>query len=564
MTKVRFWFGLRPRQIALLVAIGATQATTIAAFVLVMRRVFDEIGTGRGVSGLLTTILQLGAASLIVAITRGLEFSVSESFGYDKVQELRLMLYRHLTGMSPRSIQRSSRGALILRFTGDLSTVRTWVARGLSRGIISSFTVVGVLLLLFALNVRMGIAVMGVLLLGTALSLMPGQAVRRAMRAVRWRRSLLTSNIAEQVNALAVVQVFGRVAGEASRLTRQSNDLTTADKHFVRVRGHLRFIASAMSSAAVVAIVVVGAQEVAKGRTTVGVVASAITAMRFASGPLRTLGRSHEYWQAAQVSKRKLGDFLNRPSQPQDAPTELERLKVRRGEIVFRGVSAAGVLHEIDMTISGGQVLAVMGANGAGKTTLLNVIARFVEPDVGDVLIDDQRLTDCSTRSIYRHLGVVSADLPLMRGTIRRNILYRYPDASPEEVERVVLSCRLDEMVPDRVDGLTFWLTEGGANLPAGHRQRVALARALVGNPRILLLDEPTANLDEATKEVFRRAIARYSGTVLLVTHDPAEASLADHVCTMADGRIVEHITGDEYRERVRTARRANAGRPTW
>jgi ABC-type multidrug transport system fused ATPase/permease subunit len=137
-----------------------------------------------------------------------------------------------------------------------------------------------------------------------------------------------------------------------------------------------------------------------------------------------------------------------------------------------------------------------------------------------------------------------------MRGTVRRNLMYRNPQASDDELQRIIMSCHLDEVLAVLPAGLDTWLNEAGNNLSSGQRQRLALGRALLGNPPILLLDEPTVNLDEASKEVFRRVITHHQGTVLLVTHDPAEAALADDVWMMRNGSIVEVVEGDVYRER--------------
>jgi ATP-binding cassette subfamily B protein len=307
----------------------------------------------------------------------------------------------------------------------------------------------------------------------------------------------------------------------------------------------------------------VGAYAIPQGQITVGDIVAAITTARFLSGPIRILGRVHEYWQAAQVSKRKLLDFLNRPSQMEAAPG-LDRLRARAGRIELHHVSVKDALHDVSLVVEPGQILAITGPNGAGKSTLLSLVARLAEPDEGEIFIDGQLLANCTRQSTYRHVGIVSPDLPLMRGTVRRNLSYRFRDVSDEELERVILNCRIDEVLEELPGGLSAWLTEGGTNISVGQRQRIALARATLGSPRLLLLDEPTTNLDPATKEIFRRVLARYRGTILLVTHDPAEASLADHVCIMAEGRIEAYITGAQYREEVRTLERIESRRHQW
>src|SRR4051812_31741249 len=405
-------------------------AAGVMAYVLLIRRAVDLLQMPAVESADLLPVLGLLVAdALLLAWSRGAEFTVAEQAGYDAVGRLRVELHAHLIGMTPRSVHRSSQGALLLRFTGDLSTLRTWLSRGLARGIVNGITVLGGIGIVFYLNVMAGVAVVGVLLLGSSLSLAAGDRVRRSTRNVRWRRSLLASNIAEQLRALSVVQVFGRSAGEHARLARQSDDLLGADKRMVTTRGWLRAISSGAASLAVCAAVAVGAYAIPRNQATLGDVVGAITAIRFLSGPIRILGRVNEYWQAGQVSKRKLTDFFRRPSQESEPP-DLVALRPRAGRIEFRNVSVEGALEDINLTVEGGQILAITGPNGAGKSTLIGLIARFLESDGGEIIIDDQRLADCTRRSTYRNVGMVSPDLPLLRGTIRRNVSYRYRTAT--------------------------------------------------------------------------------------------------------------------------------------
>lgn len=555
-------FRLRRRTIALLVLLGCVQTAALASFVLLFRHVIDAISDPIVPRLQPATLLALLAVSAVLAWAHGLEYLVTESVGYDLVQRIRLALYDHLTQLPPRSVLRSSRGALLLRFSGDLSTLRTWTSRGLGRGIVSAIVVAGVLSVTLFLNLHIGLVAVGLGLLGTSASALCGDRVRRTVRATRWRRSLVMSNIAEQIGSLASVQFFGRTDGERSRLSKQNDELTGALHRMVRARARLRILSSGTASAAMVGALATGSHEVAHGRATVGTVVAAIAALRFASGPVRTLGQSYEYWQAALVSKGKLRDFLARPGQA-DAP-DAAALAVRTGEIVVRQLAVRGALDGVELTAPGGQMLAIIGPNGAGKSTLLDAMARLVVPDDGEVLIDGQPIADRRRRSVYRHIGMVSPNLPLLRGTLGRNLLYRFPEADDDDVEWVLSACRLDEVTGERPDPLGMWLSEGGMNVSPGHRQRIAMARAVIGNPRILLLDEPTANLDDASREVIRRLFTRYRGTVVLATHDAEEAALADHVCRLESGRVVERVTGEEYRERCRVARRMAAGRLRW
>ena len=551
-TAMRLAMRLSGADLAKLVVVGLLRAVTTAASILIIRLVIDSVNTdGRLSAALQYAWIYIGLA-LGIALARGLEYTVAEKVGYRQVARLRMALHRHLLNLPVRNVQRSSQGAILLRFTGDLSTLRTWTSRGLARGIVSALTLVIVLGVVFFINWRIGLVVLGVLLLTAGVSIMWGYRVHRATRAVRWRRSLLASNVAEQIRSLGVVLAFGRSGGEHRRLGGQNDDLLGALNRAANARGGLRLITTAGGYLAVGAVMVAGIYQLRLGQVSVGGLVATMIAVRQLTGPVQTLGRSYEYWQAADVSRKKIADYMNRRVRL-DAEFDLPPLRPRKGAVRFEGVYVDGALNGIDLAVEPRKVTAIMGPNGAGKSTLLSLVGRSLEPAHGAVFVDDQNLAETSVRSCARNIGTMSPDLPLMRGTIRRNLSYRYGKATDEQLQPAIMACRVDEIIESQEGGLSAWIVEGGTNLSEGHQQRLALARAVVGNPRILLLDEPTANMDPASKEVFRRFLWRYQGTVLFVTHDPAEAALADRVVTLSDGRVVADVDGDEFRLQLRS-----------
>jgi len=544
------------RDIAKVVAIAIVQATTLVAFLWLLRTILDDLSKGQvDMTAVSKWIAALLVVTLINAALRGVEFNMTEKMGYALVRRLRMRLYTHLEGMSPRQLQHRSRGSLLMRFTGDLSILRTWVSRGMARGLVSAIVLVAGLGIVAYFDVRLAVTIGAVLAFGSAALAEIGPRLNRVTRRVRRRRSLLTSNIDEQLHALAVVQVSGRSSGEYERLGRQNDAVTRSLYETASTRGLMLGISAGTGWLAIVAVLFVGALEVANGNASIGIVATAVIACRQLTGPVRRLGLSYDYWQRARVSRAKILDFLSSSTRALDAP-ELERLRVRRGRIELRDVTVPGSLAHVTQTAEGGDVVAIMGPAGAGKSSLLGTVAGLLDAESGEIVVDDQLVGDVTLRSRFRNVGMVAPDLPLMRGTVRRNLTYRQPTASEDEIRRVLLACHLDGLVDELPQGLDTWLTEGARNLSAGERQRLALGRALMGDPPILLLDEPTSNLDEASKEVFRRVIAHHHGTVLMVTHDPVEAAIADQVWTMIDGRIVEAIRGDEFRDRLWAAKR--------
>jgi len=209
------------------------------------------------------------------------------------------------------------------------------------------------------------------------------------------------------------------------------------------------------------------------------------------------------------------------------------------GVVEFQEVTVDGALHNISATAPAGKVTAVTGPNGAGKSTLIWLAARLMDPDHGHILLDGQRLSALLPDELQQAIGVVSSDIPLLRGTVDSNIRYRVPKATDAQVERVCKLCGIDRFIDDLPAGLQSRIVEGGANLSQGQRQRIALARAVLCEPKLLLLDEPETGLDPAAQMALDRVLETYRGTVMMVTHNSARAGRADVTWRLDGGQLV-------------------------
>lgn len=550
-------YRLRGRDVALVLAIGLAQVVTLILFIILLQGVVNalvpaNVGLAAKAqrNAAVVNLLWLAVVAVLHGGLRALEFNVTEAVGYKIVRDLRMSMYGHLQGMTTRQFQGRARGGLLLRFLGDLSMTRLWISRGVLCGMVAAVVLAGTLGVMSTLNLTMTIAAVAALSAGAAVSLGAGWRMRRATRTMRRRRSLVMSNIDEQLNAQAVVQVFGRSAGEFHRLRHQNETLTRALIKVATLRGYLRGVSSAFSMLAAGAVLAAGLFEVSRGTTSVGLVVAFVVVARQLAGPVRQLGLAHDYWHRAQVSLGKIGEFMRSSSRELDAEG-CHPLRVRWGALEFMDVSVSGALSAINLKIEPGQLVAFTGPGGAGKSTLLGVVARIVEPEAGSVVIDGQLLARTTLRSSPRWIGAMGPDFPLMRGTVERNLTYSAPKESAAEMERVLRASGLDQLMAELPDGLGTWVTERGMNLSHSQRQRIALGRALMGNPPILLLDEPSNGMDAAAKASLVELLTRHAGTVLMASHDPEELALADQVVVMAEGRIQRVLTGEEYRDEL-------------
>ena len=533
--------GPRRRQLARLLLNGVAQAGGTVLTGWLVQAAFQILIGGAGNS--YGAMAMIGGGLLLMAGAlawlRVAERTDAERLGQHYVNQVRIALFDRLTAIPVRAVQRRSRGGLVLRFVGDLKALRQWVSLGLARVAVACLIAVLSLAALAFMNAVLALAAATVIVLGAVGAMSLGERARKAMKEARRRQANLATNVTEKIASIAVVQVFDQTRRERNRLERQGERLQDAMVAQARQGARLKSLADFVGAMASAAVLLAGALEVSRGAATAPQVVAAMTIVGLLVPALRDLGLAFGYWTGAQVVRQKLSEFMDAPalvSEPPGAPA----IVAGTGRLEFRGVSLEGALERFSAVAEPGLVTAIVGPNGSGKSTLLSVAARLVDPDSGAVLLDGQNLAAHSLTSVRKALGVVSPDLPLLRGTVDRNLRYRWAKAPDEEIERVKASCRIDEILADLPEGMETRVLEGGANLSFGQRQRITMARAMLGSPPVLLLDEVDANLDPRSRTILDQILAQYRGTVLIVTHRLARAAKADAIWYVENGRLLE------------------------
>jgi ABC-type multidrug transport system fused ATPase/permease subunit len=477
-----------------------------------------------------------------------LTWTMLAGIGQAMVFELRRDLFEHLTSLSLRYFSEQKAGWIIARLTSDVDALSDVLNQGLTTLVVNSLTLVAAVLGLFLLDWRLGLVALLVLPPGMLVTRWFQQRSHVAFSDVRTRIAAVTAQLAESVSGMAVVQAFNRERA----LQREFDTLNEANRvSNVRAQklSSVFFPAiNLLGVCATVAVLFAGAQMIDAGALQIGTLIAAVGMLQLVFQPLQELSELYGQVQAASAAMVKISTVLDaeqditdrpgaRPIGRIDGQLELDRVVFAYGE--------APVVKGIAVDVRPGGCIALVGESGGGKSTTAKLIARFYDPKEGAVRVDGRDLRDVQLRSYRRQLGVVLQDPFLFSGTIADNIRFGRPDATDPEVAEAARAVGVDRVAARFPDGLDHLVREGGAGLSAGERQLISIARALLADPRILILDEATSNIDRPSEILIEQAFDRLleGRTSVIIAHRLATVRRADEILVLERGRIVQRGT---------------------
>ena len=528
----------RGRLVLRLVLSGAGQAVAAATTIVLVRQSFDALFTDAGAvsSSLYVSVAGLLGLTLLLLILRVRERRDAEELGQRYTTSVRLRLFAHLAALPLPVLRQRPRGLLMLRFSGNLSALRLWASQGLARLLVGGIAIPGALAVLAAISPHLALAVGAILAaLGLIVALLGPRLLVR-VRQARREQARLASMIGDRLGAIATIQGCGQTRREQSRVRRQSERLRAAMVTRARMAAWIRLLPEAGGGLVTATIVLLGAWELARGAVTPGALVASLAVAGLLQPHLNALARVYDYWQNCRAAREYLRAFLALPSL--EHPRRTAILTANAGRLCFDGLTVDGVLDDIRAEAEPGSLIVVAGGNGSGKSTLLAAAAGLLVPDAGRVAVDGQDLADCTLESIRRTVGIASPELPLLQGSFARNLSYRQPRATPDDLQELCRQCDLENTIANLPKGLKTRIGEGGHKLPPGVRQRLMLARALLGNPSILVLDEVDTGLDEAGQHMLERILQQRRASTLLVTRNPRYLLLADSIWRLDGGRL--------------------------
>ena len=516
-------------------------------------------------------LLASAAAILAIAILGGL-LGFGQSYllaqvGQHVVSSIRLQLYSHIQRLSHSFHDEQSSGDLLARLTGDVRMMRELLTNSMVYISARILVVVGTLAVMASMDWRLTCVALVILPFLVASVFKFGGEIKGAARRQRRKESKVAQVVAESINTIRVVQAFAREAYEEDRFARQNNSSVQAGLRATRLEAHLDRLVQVILAAGTCGVIWYGVTRVRVGVLTPGDLLVFTAYLTTLYKPIRKLaGLTGRIAKATACGERIIA-ILELEPEIADAPDAREA-PCFAGEVEFDHVrfGYAGrkpLLKEFSLPIAAGERVALVGPSGAGKSTLANLILRFYDPQQGSVRIDGKDIRSFTLESLRKQVAIVLQDSPLFAGSIRDNIAYGRLDASDEEIAEAARIAQAHDFIEALPEGYDTEVGERGATLSGGERQRIAIARAIVRDAAIVILDEPTTGLDQASKATVSQALRNLTEnrTCLLITHDPLDAGDFDRVLQIRDGRLQDdHATHPDPRpyspllpERVRS-----------
>jgi ABC-type multidrug transport system fused ATPase/permease subunit len=550
LSRLRRYTAGRGRRIATLAVISALAAAAPVAGWLLVGRAVDaarahELGR---LTWLVVAYVAVNAAGwgLGTVVWRGLA-----GLGQSIVLAVRRHLFDHLTSLSLRYFSEQRAGWIIARLTSDVDALSDVLSQGLATLVSNVLMLSAAIIGLFVLDWRLGLVALVVLPPGMVVTRWFQRRSHAAFSDVRTRISALTAQIAESVAGMAIVQAFNRERAFQAEFDQLNAAKRQADVRAQKISSVFFPAIELLGVIATVSVLAVGAWLHDGGSLTIGTLIAAVGVLSLIFQPLQELSEIYGQLQAASAAMEKISSVLDAEPELRDRPGA-ERLARIDGRIEFDGVFFAygrnDVLHGIELTVPPGGCVALVGESGGGKSTMAKLLGRFYDPRLGAVRVDGRDLRGIQLDTYRRQLGVVLQDPFLFSGTIADNLRFARPEATDDEVHAVAGAIGVDRVAARLDGGLAHQVREGGAGLSAGERQLISIGRALLADPRILILDEATSNIDRPTEILIERALDRLlrGRTSIIIAHRLSTVRRADEILVVDHGRIVQRGTERE------------------
>ena len=481
--------------------------------------------------------------------------------GQRALQDLRLRIFAHLQSQPVGFYERRQAGQLISRMTNDVQALDSLVTDSVVTLFQSTLTLLGTMAILLWLDVELALLTFLIFPVMALASLAFRIASADAYARTRTAIGAITAYLQESLSGIRVVRAFSQEPRHVARFHTLNEHNRDVNMTTVNLNAAYFPAVELLSALATVGILLYGGLQAVEGDIEVGVIVAFVAALNLFFDPIQQLSQLYTTYQSGMAALDKIFELLDEQPDLVDAPGAIELGRLR-GEIELRDVSfgygggpddddMVWALRDLSLTVAPGQTVALVGATGAGKSTIAKLVARFYDPTRGAVLVDGHDLRSVTQASLRRQLGVVPQEAFLFSGTIGENIAFGRPDATQDEIRAAARAVGAHDFISALEQGYDTQTGERGTQLSAGQRQLVAFARALAADPRVLILDEATSNVDLHTEGRIEAGLRRLLAgrTAIVIAHRLSTIRQASRIVVLDGGRIVEQGTHDELLE---------------
>ena len=472
---------------------------------------------------------------------------------------MRMDLFRQYQRLSFSYYDRNNTGEMMSKLVTDLFDISEVAHHGPENLFIATVKIIGSFALLMMINVPLTLIMLAVTVIMALYSGVSNYRKRVIFRANRVTMAGINSRLQDSLGGIRVVKGFGNEGIEIEKFGHANDEFIQTKESGYRFMGQFQMASSLFQGALYTATIVGGGWCVATGSLAPADMVMYALYIGIFIAPIELLINFTETFQKGYAGFRRFVETLAEQPGVENKPDAVDLAQVignegapsvRYDDVHFSYIEGKEVLRGLSLDVPAGSTVALVGPSGGGKTTTCSLLPRFYDISSGAITIDGVDVRDATLESLRDQVGIVQQDVYLFEGTIRENILYGNPDATPEQVEWAARQANIHEFVDGLEDGYDTFVGERGTRLSGGQKQRIAIARVFLRDPRILILDEATSALDNESEERVQESLEKLSAdrTTLVIAHRLSTIRNADFIAVVDDGRVVEAGTHDELR----------------
>lgn len=551
---------LKPRRSSLLIVAVAAVLSTLFSVISpkllgdATTSLFDSFMSGAGVdfSFINKLLLLLLVLYTVSSLFSWLQQYIMSGVSQTTIAEMRQEVNQKLSRLPLKYFDQHAHGDILSRAVNDIDNISNSLQQALTQVINSIIMIIGIIMMMLWISPLLTLVVCVTIPLSIIVLRFIGLRSKKYFERQQEELGNINGHVEEMFRGHQVVKAFNHEADAIAKFEEINDKLYTAGWKAQFISGIMMPMMTFIGNIGFVLVSIAGGIMVVNGSIQIGNVQAFIQYTQQISHPMAQAASIANMIQAALASAERIFNLLDEEEESEEAPANID-LKQLRGHVIFEHVKFGydpeqPVIHDVNLDISPGQTIALVGPTGAGKTTIINLLMRFYELDGGRMLIDGVDFTTLSREQVRSCISMVLQDTWLFNGTIRDNIAYGREDATEEEIVSAAKAAFADDFIRTLPDGYDTILGEDATNISQGQRQLLTIARAILSDPILLILDEATSSVDTRTEMNIQKAMHHImeGRTSFVIAHRLSTIRDADLILVMNHGNIIEQGTHDE------------------